>query len=370
MPARDPSSASFVRRFLHDEAAGGVVLLAATAVALGWANFGGYEAYESFWHGGLDLGHWVNEGLMAVFFFVVGLEVTREVTEGELRQWRTAALPVVAAVGGMVVPAALYLALAGGGEAGRGWGIPMATDIAFAVGVLALVGRRAPSGLKLFLLTLAVVDDIGAVVVIAVFYSHGVNAAPLAGAVLLLGAMALMARRGVRHPVPYTVFGVAVWAAFYESGVHATLAGVAVALVVPATRRVEELLHPWVAFAVVPLFALANAGVRVSLGDGLGGPVSTAVAAGLVVGKPVGIGAASYAAVRSGLATLPAGVRRPHLLSVGALAGIGFTVSLFVAGLAFETGDLVDEAKVGILAGSLVSAVVGALGLTFWRPKN
>ncbi|HEX2038856.1 MAG TPA: Na+/H+ antiporter NhaA [Acidimicrobiales bacterium] len=343
---------SFLRRFLHDEAAGGVALVAATVVALVWANVS-HGSYEDVWHGRLDLRHWVNEGLMAVFFFVVGLEVRRE-----LRTLRTAVLPMVAALGGMVVPAVLYLLIAGG----RGWGIPMATDIAFAVGVLALLGRRVPAGLKLFLLTLAVVDDIGAVIVIALVYSEGVEPVPLLAAAAFLAAAAATGR-----PWPSVVLAVGVWAALLDSGVHATLAGVAAAFVVPAGQEVEERLHPWTSFVVVPVFALANAGVELDLATS---KVTWGVLVGLVVGKPLGIVGASWLAVRLGQAELPRGVRWPHVVGGGALAGIGFTVSLFVAGVAFDSPEPAEAAKVAILGASVAAASLGAAVLTFWRAKN
>jgi NhaA family Na+:H+ antiporter len=343
---------SFLRRFLHDEAAGGIALVAATAVALVWANVD-HASYEDVWHGDLDLRHWVNEGLMALFFFVVGLEVRRE-----LRTIRTAVLPIAAALGGMVVPAALYLAVAGG----RGWGIPMATDIAFAVGVLALLGRRVPAGLKLFLLTLAVVDDIGAVLVIAVVYSKGVEPLPL----LVAGAF-LVAAAATGRPWPSVVLAVGVWAALLDSGVHATLAGVAAAFVVPAGQEVEERLHPWTSFVIVPVFALANAGVELDL---TASKVTWGVFLGLVVGKPLGIVAASWLVVRLRMADLPRGMRWPHVVGGGTLAGIGFTVSLFVAGLAFDDDASAEAAKVAILGASLAAACLGAAVLTFWRAKT
>ena len=355
-----PTPTSFLRRFLHDEAAGGVALLVATVVALVWANVAP-GSYEHTWHGDLDLRHWVNEGLMALFFFVVGLEVRRELLHGELRGRRTATLPIVAALGGMVVPALLYLLVAGG----RGWGIPMATDIAFAVGVLALLGRRVPAGLKLFLLALAVVDDIGAVLVIALAYSQDVEPVRVLVAVVLLGIAGATPR-----PVPSVLLAVGAWAALLDSGVHGTLAGVAAAFVVPAGQEVEDQLHPWTSFVVVPVFALANAGVPLDLAAAFDSAVGWGVVIGLVVGKPLGIVAASAVAVRLGLGELPAEVRWPHVVGAGALAGIGFTVSLFVAGLAFADAAVAEGATVAVLVASVVAAVVGAAVLTFWRPKN
>jgi NhaA family Na+:H+ antiporter len=358
------SPARLVARFLHAEATGGVALLVAAAVALAWANSPWEHGYHSaFDH---DVRHWVNEGLMALFFFVVGLEIKRELVAGELRQWRTAAVPAVAAVGGMAVPALLYAAVA----RDRGWGIPMATDIAFAVGIMALLGRRVPAGLKLFLLTLAVVDDIGAIVVIALFYSSGVEPRFLlaaAGAVALVHVLR-------RRPVLALAAGVLVWAALYHSGVHATLAGVVVGLLLPlaTVEGLEDRLHPWSALVVVPLFALANAGVRLdgnAVGNAVESPVALGVVVGLVVGKPVGIAVASWAAVRSGLGALPRGATWPQLIATGAVAGVGFTVSLFVAGLAFPDPAVMETAVVGVLAASVVAAVLGVVGLTFWRAK-
>ena len=405
-----------VRRFVATEAAGGVVMVAAALVALVWANSPWHGSYEDLWHtavtlqvGGFgiedDLHHLVNDGLMALFFLVVGLEIKRELVGGELRDPRVAALPAVAALGGMVVPAALYLAVTAGSGGGSGWGIPMATDIAFTVGVLALLGPRVPSPLKLFLLTLAVVDDIGAIVVIAVAYTDQLDPVALGVAALMVVAAAGCLRARIWSPGVYIVLGVACWVATYESGVHATLAGVAFGLLAPArprapsdvartwagdlsdeptaaelrslttvateavsvAERVQHRLHPVTSFVVVPIFALANAGVRVS-GDALGGAgagrVALGVALGLVVGKPLGITAASWLAVRSGLASLPAGVRWPQLAGAGAVAGIGFTVSLFIAGLAFDRPELDTAARIAVLAASVTASVVGVTALT------
>ena len=359
------TSSRFVTRFLEAEASGGVVLLIAAAAALGWANSPWEHSYhETFNH---DVVHYINEGLMTLFFFVVGLEIKRELVEGELREWRTAAVPAVAAVGGMVVPAAVYYAVA----RDQGWGIPMATDIAFALGVLALVGKRVPASLKLFLLTLAVVDDIGAIVVIAVFYSSAIAVVPLVSAGALVAAVALLRR----WPWVALLAGVGVWVALYNSGVHATLAGVAVGLLLPQplARTLESRLHPWTAFVVVPLFALANAGVALD-SDGISAALDSRVALGvvlgLVVGKPLGIGLACWAAVRFKLGELPRDATWPQLVATGAVAGVGFTVSLFVAGLAFDDPALAAAATVAVLAASVLAATVGALSLTFWGSKT
>ena len=360
-----------VRRFLRAEAAGGIVLLAAAVVALGWANSPWSSSYESLWSGDLDLRHWVNDGLMAVFFFVVGLEIKRELVHGELRSPRTAALPALAAVGGMAVPALLYLAVNSGRAGVEGWGIPMATDIAFAVGVVAVLGSRAPGPLRLFLLALAIADDIGAIVVIAAFYSEGIDVAALAVAVA--SALATAALWRVRAPWIVLVATAAVlWVATYESGVHATIAGVALGLLTPArpsgrspAERLESALHPVASFVIVPLFALANAGVRLDAGalDAPGArAVAVGVAVGLVVGKPVGVAGASWLAVRTGLGRLPDGMTPAQVVGLGAVAGIGFTVSLFVAGLAFpEHPELEAAAKIGILAASVSAAVLGSV---------
>ena len=396
--------------FLHTEAAGGVVLVAATVAALVWANSPWDAGYTALWDTRLavSLGHhsldldlrtWVSEGLMALFFLVVGLEIKRELVEGELSDPRQAALPVVAALGGMIVPAAIYLAVNAGGDGARGWGIPMATDIAMAVGVLSLLGSRVSPSLKLFLLALAIVDDIGAVLVIALAYTSDIDAASLAVAAGIVLLIAALRAADVRVHLPYVVAGVALWLALHESGLHATLAGVVLGLMAPtrparqpelidaaaladvsslaAAREtatlaraaisevewLEHSLHPWTSFVVVPLFALANAGIMLSsdtVRDAAASPVAWGVVAGLVVGKPLGIAAFAWLAVRLRLARLPSGTGWGDLVSVGALAGIGFTVSILVAGLAFDDPALTDVAKLAILAASLLSALAGS----------
>ncbi|HET6953950.1 MAG TPA: Na+/H+ antiporter NhaA, partial [Acidimicrobiales bacterium] len=403
--ARQPSPSGgpgpeFVRPlvdFLRTEAAGGVALVVATAVALVWANSPWDAAYDDLWHtrlaislGGheldLDLRHWINDGLMTVFFFVVGLEIKRELAEGELREPRKAALPAIAAVGGMVVPALIFLALNAGRPAADGWGIPMATDIAMAVGVLSLLGGRVPASLKLFVLALAIVDDIGAILVIALFYGDAVHLDALAVAGLLVAATLVMRWAGVRSFAAYVAAGVVLWLAVHESGVHTTLVGVVLGLLAPtrpmrqpdlidadaladvssyeAAREtvalardsvsvvewLEHRLHGWSSFAVVPLFALANAGVPIS-GDAVGAAFTSRLGAGivvgLVVGKPVGITACTWLAVRLRWGVLPDGAAWRGIVAVSALAGIGFTVSVFVAGLAFDGAPArQDEAKV------------------------
>ena len=378
--------------FMRAEAAGGIVLIGCALAALVWANSPWAGAYTALWATEITVGplsetllHWINDGLMAVFFFVVGLEIKREVLVGELASLRQAALPIAAALGGMVVPAAIYTAINLGGAGLAGWGIPMATDIAFALGVLALLGRRAPTSLKVFLTALAIVDDLGAVLVIALFYTAQVSWAALGAAAGCLALLVALNRLGARHPLTYALLGLGLWAAFLASGVHATLAGVLLALTIPARTRVdtgeffrrahallrhfdlageeaadirtnadqqaalaeledlaegvqtplqrlEHALHPWVAFVIVPLFALANAGV--ALGGGLGAalrePVTLGVVAGLLLGKQLGVTGAAWLAVRAGLADLPEGVTWRHVYGAGWLAGIGFTMSLFV----------------------------------------
>jgi NhaA family Na+:H+ antiporter len=373
-----------LRAFLHAESSGGIVLLVAAATALVWANSPAADGYVQFWQQTITLGggqasvshdlqHWINEGLMALFFFVIGLDIKRELVVGELRDRRAATLPVLAAVGGAVFPALIYLTIADGPVL-RGWGIPMATDIAFAVGVLALLGRHASAGAKLFLLSVAIVDDILAIGVIAVFYTDRVSfwwLAVAAGGLLLAVAMRWL---GVNSPWSYVPVGVLVWFATLESGVHATLAGVALALLTPARPvagrdvlgDLERSLHPVSAFLVIPIFALANAGVDLrggALGEAFGQPLTWAVVAGLILGKIIGIAGTTYLVRRLGWGTLPADMHHREILGVAALGGIGFTVSLFITDLAFTDPTLISQAKVGILTASAVAALVGAIGL-------
>lgn len=414
-------------RFLHVEAAGGAVLLVATVFALVLANSPLSEAYLAIWKTHFQIGigsfsldhslkHWINDGLMAIFFFIVGLEVKREIVLGELRDMRKAALPIAAAIGGMVFPAGLYLLLEGGGPAANGWGIPMATDIAFALGVLALLGDRVPLGLKVFLTALAIADDIGAVLVIAVFYTSDLSLLSLLVGVFFLTISVVMSILGTRNPVAYLIVGTCAWLAFLDSGIHATIAALLMAFTIPARtridgedflarmdillarlkavgvptdttmntgsqqhtfeqmnqqidhasaplQRIEHALAGPVTFVVLPVFALANAGVTIQgeVSAVLMSPVVLGIVAGLVVGKIVGIGAAAWLAVKLRIADLPTGVTWLQVAGVGMLGGIGFTMALFVASLAFEDPALVETAKVGILSGSLVAGVVGFL---------
>ena len=408
-----------LREFLRWEASGGVVLLLATAAALLWANLAG-PSYDDLWTSVVrielagtvleqDLRHLVNDGLMTLFFLVIGLEVKRELAVGQLRTRRAATLPAFAAAGGMLVPALVYLAVTAGSGSSAGWGIPMATDTAFALGVLALLGRRAPPALMAVLLAVAVIDDLGAMTVMAVFYSDGLDPAPLAAALACLAGVAALNRLHVRSVAPYAALGLVAWAAIASAGVHPTVVGVALGLLTPArpfqpqravareaervaevvetpsgradanaaqwrrlaslsreaispVSRIEHALHPWTSMLVVPLFALANAGIALD-GDALaaaaGEAVTLGVILGLVLGKGSGLLVGAALAVWLGLADRPRGVTWTHLAGLGGLAGIGFTISLFVTALAFEDPATLAAAKVGILAGSLLSALAG-----------
>lgn len=377
---------STIVHFLRLEAAGGVALLLAAVAALVWANVHG-GSYHDFWDYHTEFGltlagelfvvdehlrGWVNDAVMVVFFFVVGMEIKRELVVGELRDPRSAALPIIAAAGGMLVPAALFAVLNAGGDGLDGWAIPVATDIAFVVGVLALFGRRLPAGLRVFLLTLAIADDIGGIAIIAVFYTDDLSLPWLGGAVGLLALVVAAQRFGVRHVWAYAVVGIVLWYATFESGIHATIAGVALGLLTPARpfrgrdvmHTLEHALLPWSSFLIVPLFALANAGVEVTpgaLGDAFGGSVAWGVVLGLVAGKFVGISGATLAGVRLGAGRLPAGVNAGHVFGAALLAGIGFTVSLFIAELSFDRDSpLLDQAKIGVLTGSIVAGALGA----------
>jgi len=375
--------------FVEIEVVSGIVLALATVAALVWAN-AATAGYDDFWHRTLTLGvgdlsieedlrHWVNDGLMTIFFFVVGLEIKRELVVGDLRDRQAAALPVAGAIGGMLVPAAIYVAVNLGGPGIDGWAIPMATDIAFALAVLAIVGSKAPKELKLFLLTLAIVDDIGAIVVIALFYGDGIQPAWFLGAAASVAVMLAM-RKVVAHPAWYLLPGIVLWVCTFESGVHATIAGVILGLLTPTGRvagrevltGLEDGLHPWSSFLVVPIFALANAGVVLdgaSIEAAATGAVAWGILLGLVVGKPVGIMTAVAVAVRLRIGVLPDGVRLKHLSGISLIAGIGFTVSLFVADLSFE-GELLGEAKVAILAASALAAALGSLLVRLTVPAD
>ena len=421
--------------FVHSEVMGSILLLACTVIALVWANSPWADSYVELLHTyvgvswgevsfKLSLHHWINDGLMVVFFFVVGLEIKRELVVGELSSFNKAALPVAAALGGMVVPAVLFFVLNVGGEGAPGWGIPMATDIAFALGVLAIFGTRAPLGLKVFLTALAIADDLGAVAVIAIFYTEEINILSLAVAAVLLAVLFGGIRARVRRGFLYLLI-VGVWLAVFSSGVHATVAGILVAMVIPVRPRLnphrfideteerlerikqeersqlclisnreqlevvqrihansqaalplglvlEHFLHPVQVWLILPLFALANAGVAIggNLVAVLMDPLALGVIVGLVVGKPVGIGLLSWFAVKSGRGALPEGVTWAQVFGAGCLAGIGFTMSLFITDLAFDNEALIATAKIGILAASLASGILGFIVLSRALPKE
>ena len=412
-----------IQNYIDTEEAGAFVLLAAAVAALGWVNSPWADSYADFWHKYIsfdivifaldqNLEHLVNDGLMAIFFFLVGLEIKRELLHGELSTFRKAFLPTAAAAGGMVVPALMYVALNGtSGEGARGWGIPMATDIAFALGVLALLGRRIPAELRVFLLGLAVVDDLGAIAVIAIFYSETINWADLGMSIALFGVIAALVRFGLRSTGIYIILSIFMWQFLLESGIHATLAGVALAALVPSQpfihrkdypaavqtmlgdlkeateqgdesragaiieeierlssgtegpmERLEGLVHPWVSFLILPVFALANAGI-IFTSDSLSAAAESSITLGVLValpvGKAVGVFGATWLAVRLGIGNLPAGVSWGQVLGVGLLAGIGFTVAIFVSSIAFNDAAIVDQAKMGVFAASVLAGVVG-----------
>jgi NhaA family Na+:H+ antiporter len=416
------------QEFAKLEASGGNLLIGCTVAALVWANSPWAASYFHLWHIKLTVGFagrqlseelhfWINDGLMAVFFLLVGLEVKREALVGELASVRKATLPIVAALGGMIVPASFYFFFNRTGPGTAGWGVPMATDIAFALGVLALLGDRVPTSLKVFLAALAIGDDIGAVLVIAFFYTAQISWIALVIAGMFLVALIVMNRIGARHPLVYVVLGLGLWLAFLESGIHATVAGVLLALTIPARQRIdgrallerseqilrefrdadgggdaiqanatrsaalsvlaadcqraespvlrfEHALAPWSKHAIMPIFALANAGVTLGGGAALGqlvGPVSIGIICGLVLGKPVGVIGFSWLAIRSRFGAMPEGARWRQLAGVGMLSGIGFTMSLFIANLAFGDDPILETAKVGIIAASIVSGIAGTL---------
>jgi len=389
-----------LREFLQVEAAGGFALMSAAIIAVVWANTL-TDTYHDVWEWEITLGSgdirmtvpfwdnqsillfqpitehlsgWVNDALMTIFFFLVGLEVKREFVAGELRDPRAAALPILAAAGGMIVPAAIFAALNYGGEGIDGWAIPVATDIAFVVGVLALFGPRLPSGLRVFLLTLAIADDIGGIVIIAVFYTSGIEPGYLLAAGGGFALIVALQMAGLRYITMYAVIGVAVWYYAFESGVHATISGVVLGLLTPARpyrghrvmEQIEHRLLPYSNFIIVPIFALANAGVVMTFGtleDAFSESVAWGIVLGLIAGKTGGVFLATFLGVRLGIGRIPAGVTLPHALGGAMLAGIGFTVALFIAELSYDDHVLLDQAKIGVFAGSLAAGIAGALFL-------
>ncbi|MDG4853733.1 MULTISPECIES: Na+/H+ antiporter NhaA [unclassified Mesorhizobium] len=386
-----PKLKSMLREFLDGEAAGGIILMAAAALALIVANSPLAETYFAALHaylGPLSVSHWVNDGLMAVFFLLVGLEIKREMLDGQLSTWPRRVLPGIAAAGGMVFPALVYVLVNRDNQAAlSGWAIPTATDIAFALGVLSLLGSRVPASLKVFLTALAIIDDLGAVIIIALFYTSGLSLAYLGAAFAVIAVLIVLNRMRVMNLLPYLVLGALLWVLVLKSGVHATLAGVALALTIPLERspgighdvehsplhRLEHGLHKLVPFIVIPIFGFANAGV--SLGGlsvaALVEPLTLGVAAGLVVGKLVGVFGASVLAIRLGLADLPANAGWLHMIGISLLCGIGFTMSLFIGLLAFANdAALQDAVKVGILVGSIVSALLGISVLLVAQLEN
>lgn len=380
-----------LRNFLSTESASGIVLMLAAAVALFVANSPAAVTYFSLLKvpvtisiGGAAIDKplllWINDGLMALFFFLIGLEVKREVLEGQLASWRQASLPVFAAIGGMAVPAVIFLAINADEPANlSGWAIPAATDIAFALGILVLLGSRVPVALKALLLAIAVIDDIGAIAIIALFYTQEIDWSLLAMATAVLAVMAGLGKARVANSWPYVVLGVVLWVLVLKSGVHATLAGVAAALTIPMAsgaqrplERMEHALHPWVAFLVVPVFAFANAGVSLSGLElsALIEPLPLGIVAGLVLGKQIGILSFAWAAVRAGIASIPEGVSWRQLHGLSLIAGIGFTMSLFIGNLAFDDPAQIAAVKMGVLGGSLVAALAGAAFLRAAAAKN
>lgn len=379
---------SAIQQFLRWEAAGGITLVVASAIAIIWANTPFASSYTALLDmpivvqaGGLKIGKplllWVNDGLMAIFFLLVGLEIKREILEGELADPRRVALPGIAAIAGMALPAGIYLALNPSGPTRAGWAIPMATDIAFALGILALLGTRAPASLKIFLLAVAIIDDLGAIIVIAMVYTDDLSTIPLVLAGLAIVALAVINLAGCARLAAYGLIGIFLWICVLKSGVHATLAGIAVGLAVPLRdsgdraegplHRLEHSLHPWVAFAILPAFAFANAGVSLSgmPARTLLEPLPLGIAVGLFLGKQLGVTAVTWLSVRLGIGILPDETGWLQVYGVAVLTGIGFTMSLFIGTLAFEEPRYASLVRLGVLAGSFASAVIGYLVLHF-----
>jgi len=399
-----------INRFIHLEYTSGLVLFLSVLIAIIWANSPFHASYHHFWETNLSpvlgqftldmpLHRWVNDGLMAVFFFIIGLELKREFMGGELSTLKKAGLPVMAALGGMIFPAGIYLLINKGSSSAHGWGIPMATDIAFALALLSMAGKHIPPSLKIFLSALAVADDLGAVLVIAFFYTAELNFVPLLFAAALLLVLTAGNKMGITHKAFYLLTGLLVWAGFLLSGVHATIAGVLVAFTIPnyaarcketpsrqqkplppleiplqqetPLQQIENGLHPWVAFLIMPLFALANAGIVIgaSFFTDLLNPISTGVIGGLVFGKFTGVLLFTWIMVKLGFAQLPERASWLHIAGVALLAGVGFTMSLFVSNLAFKNPQFIEQAKYGILTASVVSGVAGLFLLKYLKKK-
>lgn len=384
---------NLIRQFIRMEASGGIVLILAAVVALIMANTSLSDIYLSFLNSpvAVSVGEvglnkplllWINDGLMAIFFLMVGLEVKRELLEGALSTREQALFPAIAAVGGMLAPVLVYLCFNGGDAVARqGWAIPAATDIAFALGVMALLGSRVPTSLKVFLLALAIIDDLGAIIIIAVFFSHDASVTALVLSALSILALAWLNWRGVTSLTPYVVLGIFLWVCILQSGIHATLAGVILGFLIPLktegkspARRIEHGIHPWVAWLILPLFAFANAGVSfqgVTL-EGVMSLLPMGIAAGLLIGKPVGIMLFCWVSLKLKITRLPPGINLRQVAAVSVLCGIGFTMSIFLASLAFGDADasIMVFAKIGILLGSVLSAVIGFITLSQVLPKK
>ncbi|MFW7522726.1 Na+/H+ antiporter NhaA [Vibrio ostreicida] len=376
-----------IRDFFKLESAGGILLVIAAAIAMTIANTPLNDAYQAVLHSyilGMSVSHWINDGLMAVFFLLIGLEVKRELLEGALKSRETAIFPAIAAVGGMLAPALVYVAFNyQNAEAIQGWAIPAATDIAFALGIMALLGKRVPVSLKVFLLALAIIDDLGVVVIIALFYTGDLSTSALAVGFAMTAALFLLNAKRVTKLTPYMIVGAILWFAVLKSGVHATLAGVVIGFAIPLKgkkgersplKHMEHALHPYVAFGILPVFAFANAGISligISL-EGLTSMLPLGIAMGLLVGKPLGIFSFSWVAVKLGLAKLPEGITFRHIFAVSVLCGIGFTMSIFISSLAFGpvNAEFDTYARLGILMGSTTAAVIGYLLLHFSLPKK
>lgn len=384
---RDP--VQMFRDFLRSESTAGLILMVMAVAGLLVANSplaSHYFELQKASVAGLTIRYWINDALMAVFFLLIGLEIKREILEGQLANWQDRALPGVAALGGMLVPALIYLLVGQGDpQAQRGWAVPMATDIAFALGLLNLLGTRVPLSLKVLLTAIAIIDDLGAVLVIALFYTEKLALPALAGAAAVLGALILMNRSGVRALPPYLFSGLLLWFCVLQSGIHATLAGVALALTIPLRgrgdpeasdvplHRLEHGLHPWVAFLVLPVFGFANAGVSLTgVGlDNLTGPVPLGIATGLLLGKPLGIFGFSWLAARLGFVQIPPDVSWWQVLGLSCVCGIGFTMSLFIAALGFAGAPLLaEQAKMGVLLGSVLSGLAGVVLLLAFSPRR